>query len=488
MRTIPQFPRNLRTRGKCSVSGRWLRLAATALAVGATVALPVLFGLLAAQVERASSAGGPTSAFGVSVAAAQSTDKTPAAVKPQTGAAGTGTAYVANEKTGTVSVIDVASGLVTGTICLGSDKGDDIPGTPGGGFSTSPCDAESDFARPFYDGHYGTHGLWLTPDGSILLVANRLSGTVVAIDTTVPCLAAGCAEAILGYAPVGREPHLATVRPGAKEAWVAVRGESYVQVLRLDPDDLRRPGLLPTERMKPVESIYIPPLGLSTAAGPSMVTFTSDGKYAFVANGKSPGVHKIQASSGQRVVDAVVPAQVPFTPFGLVTPDDQELYLVHKAVGRISILRTSDLQSVLTDAAGNATTLSVGPCANHVAFVGKLAYVTVGGEAPCAPAGNANREGKIVIVDRTSHKVVKELTGSTWTGDPHGIWATPLPAGSPAAAGPLLYIGHESGDRVTVLDTKNPDDPTDDEVVKTISDSGAAVPYMRQPVDVVIKR
>jgi hypothetical protein len=39
-----------------------------------------------------------------------------------------------------------------------------------------------------------------------------------------------------------------------------------------------------------------------------------------------------------------------------------------------------------------------------------------------------------------------------------------------------------------VLDTKNADDPQDDEVVRVITDGGAAQAYMKQPIDVVIKR
>jgi hypothetical protein len=144
-----------------------------------------------------------------------------------------------------------------------------------------------------------------------------------------------------------------------------------------------------------------------------------------------------------------------------------------------------------------ARDLAVGPCANHVAFVGKFAYVTVGGQPPCAPGG-VDREGKIVVVDRTTRQIVEPApapgttqpwnTGPAWTGDPHGIWATPLPLGTPPPAGPLLYVGHErpngGGNRVTVLDTGDANNPNDDRVIATIADPT----YMKQPIDVVIKR
>jgi YVTN family beta-propeller protein len=363
------------------------------------------------------------------------------------------TVYVANETSGTVSVISTATNSVVATICLGSDPA--IPGTPQ---PDGPCNAEADHHRPFYDGHVAPHGLWLTPDGTFLLVANRISGTIVAVDTR-RCNGldvAGC-PGVLGYAPVGREPHLATVRPGGREAWVAVRGESYVDVLKLDPDDLTKPGLLPTARME--HRAQVP-----TAPGPSMVSFDSNGSYAFVAHGKARSVHKIDTTTRQVVATRTI--LFPFTPFGLVTPDDQELYLVHKGAGSLSVLRTHDLTEVAS--------LPVGPCANHVAFVARLAYVTTGGTPPCAPGGT-DREGKIVIVDQDTRAIVRELTGPAWTGDPHGIWAS--------SDGQRLYVGHERGNRVTVIDLGNPADPLDDSVAATITD-----PLMKQPIDLVVKR
>lgn len=226
-----------------------------------------------------------------------------------------GTVYVANELSNTVSVIDTATRAVRATICLGSDPA--IPGTPQ---PAGPCNGEAQHHSPFFNGHVGTHGLWLMPDGKVLLVANRISGTIVAIDTA--------SNAVLGYTPVGREPHLATVRPGGKEAWVAVRGESHIDVLKLDPDQLFQADRARTERMERVASI-------PTVRGPSMISFTSDGRWAFVAAGKQHRVEKIDADSRRIVAGAPVAAA--FTPFGLVSPDDRELYLVHKGAQKLSV-------------------------------------------------------------------------------------------------------------------------------------------------------
>jgi YVTN family beta-propeller protein len=368
----------------------------------------------------------------------------------------TGQVFVANETSGTVSVIDAATNTIVDTICLGSDPA--IAGTPQ---PNGPCNAETDHHKPLYNGHIAPHGLWLTPDGALLLVTNRLSGTIVGVDTTT--------HRVLGYSPVEREPHLATVRPGGKEAWVAVRGESQLDVLGLtrsdahaqaDQHDLgharqqsetsRRGELFP--KIDTVDSML----------GPSMVSFTSDGDFAFVVSAKQRLVQKIDANSREVVASQVV--SVPFSPFGLVSPDDRELYVVHKLAGTLSILRTSDLSFVVRD-------LPIGTCANHVFFIGKLAYITVGGPLPCAPAGDASRQGKVVVLDRRTHQVVRELSGPAFTGDPHGIWAT----GDESR----LFVGRESANKVTVIDTSKPDDPADDQVIATL-DVG------KQPIDVVV--
>jgi YVTN family beta-propeller protein len=96
------------------------------------------------------------------------------------------TAYVANEQTYTVSVIDTTTHTIKTTIGLGSDPA--IAGTPQ---PNGPFNGETQHHNAFYNGHVDPHGLWLTPDASVLLVACRISGTVVAIDTVWCCLVGG---------------------------------------------------------------------------------------------------------------------------------------------------------------------------------------------------------------------------------------------------------------------------------------------------------
>ncbi len=362
------------------------------------------------------------------------------------GDAAADTAYTANEATATVSVIDTTTHKITTTIGLGSAPA--IPGTPQ---PDGPFNGEKHHSA-FYNGHVDPHGLWLTPDGKVLLVANRISGTLVAVDTAT--------NKVLGYAPTGREPHLATVRPGGKEAWLAVRGESYIHVIEINYAKLYDKSLRPTARMPSIAAI-------DTVKGPSMVSFTSDGKFAFVAAGKEARVEKIDADSRKIVTSRAVPAK--FSPFGLVTPNDEELYLVHKGAGKLSILRTSDLSAVVQG-------MPIGPRANHVWFAGGLAYITIGGPKPSADSSDP--EGKVVVIDRKTHKIVREFKGPMFTGDPHAIWGT---------SDGRLYIGHERGSRVTVINLGEPNDPADDEVETTVTGSESDLAFLKKPIDIVIK-
>jgi hypothetical protein len=70
-----------------------------------------------------------------------------------------------------------------------------------------------------------------------------------------------------------------------------------------------------------------------------------------------------------------------------------------------------------------------------------------------------------------------------WNGDPHGIWASPWRQEGQQR----LYIGHErpngGGNRVTVVNTYDPNDWHDDVVEASLTDPI----YMKQPIDVVFK-
>lgn len=85
---------------------------------------------------------------------------------------------------------------------------------------------------------------------------------------------------------------------------------------------------------------------------------------------------------------------------------------------------------------------------------------------------------KIVILDRTTHKIAHELTGAAFTGEPHAIWA---------ASDGRLYVGHERGNRVTVISTGNAEDPLDDKVEGSVRGSPKDLAFMKRLIDIVIR-
>jgi DNA-binding beta-propeller fold protein YncE len=74
-------------------------------------------------------------------------------------------------------------------------------------------------------------------------------------------------------------------------------------------------------------------------------------------------------------------------------------------------------------------------------------------------------------------RVVNELTGSALTGEPHAIWATP---------GGKLYVGHERGNKVSVIDTGDANNPLDDSVEGTVTGSARDLGFLKKPIDIVI--
>ena len=113
---------------------------------------------------------------------------------------------------------------------------------------------------------------------------------------------------------------------------------------------------------------------------------------------------------------------------------------------------------------------------SDVWFAGGLAYITIGGPKPSADSSDP--EGKVVVIDRKTHKIVREFKGPMFTGDPHGIWGT---------SDGRLYIGHERGSRVTVINLDEPNDPADDEVETTVTCSESDLAFLKKPIDIVIK-
>jgi YVTN family beta-propeller protein len=286
--------------------------------------------------------------------------------------------YTADQTSNTVSVIDPAENKLVGVIKLG----DPVPGA----------------LSPLYKGQLLVHGLGFSPDGKTLAVVSVGSNSVTLIDTGT--------NKVKGTIYVGRSPHEPFFTPNGRELWVTVRGENYVSVI--DP-----------ARMKETRRIEL-------ANGPGMTMFGPDGKYAFVCSSFTPELAVIDVAS-HKVIKRL-PQVSPFSPNIAVTPENDEVWITLKDVGKVQIYSAKppfDQKAVL----------DTGPITNHVNFAnnrnGKFAYVTIGG----ANEVKAFRRG-----------TTPELVATIPVGElPHGIW--------PSGDGSRVYVALENGEHCVAIDT-----------------------------------
>jgi YVTN family beta-propeller protein len=286
--------------------------------------------------------------------------------------------YAADQTSNTVSVIDPSENKLLGVIRLG----DPVPGA----------------LSPLYKGQLLVHGLGYSPDGKTLAVVSVGSNSVTLIDTAT--------NKVKGIVYVGRSPHEPFFTPNGRELWVTVRGENYVSVI--DP-----------VRMKETRRIEV-------ANGPGMTMFGPDGKYAFVCSSFTPELAVIDAAS-HKIIKRL-PQVSPFSPNIAVTPENDEIWITLKDVGKVQVYSAKPPFE-------QKAVLDTGPITNHVNFVnnrnGKFVYVTIGG---------ANQ---VKVFGRGA---TPELVATIPVGElPHGIW--------PSGDGSRVYVALENGEHCVAIDT-----------------------------------
>ena len=220
--------------------------------------------------------------------------------------------YAADQTSNTVSVIDPVGNRLLGIIRLG----DPVPGA----------------LSPLYRGELLVHGLGYSPDGTTLAVVSVGSNSVTLIETAT--------NRVKGKVYVGRSPHEAFFTSDGRELWVTVRGENYVSVI--DPTLMKE-----TRRIE-------------MANGPGMTMFGPDGRYAFVCSSFTPEMAILDVTTHQ--ILKRVPQASPFCPNIAVSPENDEVWITLKDVGKVQVFgaRPPFDQRAL---------LETGPITNHVNFV-----------------------------------------------------------------------------------------------------------------------
>src|SRR6267154_1267001 len=286
--------------------------------------------------------------------------------------------YTADQTSNTVSVIDPAENKLLGVIRLG----DPVPGA----------------LSPLYKGQLLVHGMVFSPDSKTLAVVSVASNSVTLVDTA--------ANKVKGVVYVGRSPHEAFFTPNGRELWVTVRGENYISVI--DPVQMKE-----TRRIE-------------VASGPGMTMFGPDGKYAFVCSSFTPELAVIDVAS-HKVIKRL-PQVSPFSPNIAVTPENDEVWITLKDVGKVQIYSAKPPFE-------QKAVLDTGPITNHLNFAnnrnGKFAYVTIGGANEVKVFRRGAAPELIAIIP------VGEL--------PHGIW--------PSGDGSRVYVALENGEHCVAIDT-----------------------------------
>ena len=165
---------------------------------------------------------------------------------------------------------------------------------------------------------------------------------------------------------------------------------------------------------------------IEVANGPGMIMFGPDGKYAFVCSSFTPELAVIDVAS-HKIIKRL-PQVSPFSPNIAVTPENDEVWITLKDVGKVQIYNAKPPFE-------QKAILETGPITNHVNFAnnrnGKFAYVTVGG----ANEVKAFRRG-----------TTPELVATIPVGElPHGIW--------PSGDGSRVYVALENGEQCVAIDT-----------------------------------
>src|SRR5713226_7130086 len=198
-------------------------------------------------------------------------------------------AYVINEFSNTVSVIDTATNTVVATITIGT-------------------------AVPF--------GVAITPDGTRAYVTHVGDNTVSVIDTATTTVVATIP---VGAVPVGLVPEGVAITPDGTRAYVTNALDNIVSVI-----DTATNTVVAT---------------ISVAVAPVGVAITPDGTRAYVTNAGDTTVSVIDTATS--TVVATIP--VGAVPFGVaITPDGTRAYVTNSGDTTVSVIDTATSTVVAT--------------------------------------------------------------------------------------------------------------------------------------------
>jgi len=256
-------------------------------------------------------------------------------------------AYVANEGSETVSVIEISTNTVTATVAVGTDP-TAVAITPDGSYAyvanqgsgtVSVIEISTNTVTATVTVENNPYGVAITPDGSYAYVANDGSGTVSVIEIST--------NTVTATVTVGTDPTAVAITPDGSYAYVANEGSGTVSVIEIS-----------TNTVTATVTVENNPYG---------VAITPDGSYAYVANDGSGTVSVIEISTN--TVTATV--TVGTDPWGVaITPDGSYAYVANYVSGTVSVIEISTNTVTATVTVGNS------PRGVAITPHGGYAYVT----------------------------------------------------------------------------------------------------------------
>jgi YVTN family beta-propeller protein len=277
-------------------------------------------------------------------------------------------AYVVNESSDNVSVIDTATDTVIDTFIAGnspsgvavSPDGATVYVTNGFDYTLSVIDTDTNVVSVNIDVR-SPEGVAVSPDGTTVYVANLIEDTVSVIDTAT--------DTVSTAIPVGQGPWGVDATPNGASVYVANRDDDTVSLINPATDTVTA-TILVGDR----------PFGLAVDPSSSLV---------YVANAGSDTVSVI-ATATNTVVGTIAVGR---GPLGVaVAPDDSAVYVTNQSSGDVSVIAPSFF--------GVLATIPVGDGPSAVAFSpdGATAYVVNYGD------------DTVSVIDTATYTVVDTIT------------------------------------------------------------------------------
>ncbi len=164
-------------------------------------------------------------------------------------------------------------------------------------------------------GQDGGHMLTLTPDGSRIYTANRVSNTITMIDMSVSMPVGKMLQINTGNRPEG-----IAISPDGQEIWVGNTGEGTIDIITISTNTISQ--------------------RITVGKVPIRIAFTPDGKKVLVSDNGAEEVIVLEAAT-RKILKRI---QAKGSPVGiLITPDGKTAFVARSGTGIVSVIDLNTL-------------------------------------------------------------------------------------------------------------------------------------------------